>query len=307
MAEPVFGANTQIFWAVVLAIEAFLIIFSNIISIRIFLEKRFTAASKSSYLLVNLTFADLLVGLAAVFNSIEVIAYNKFLFVPCNGIVVNEISLTLAVFASFASLNSLALIALDRTLAIFAPWSFRRAKKRYYFFAITTSWCISLPFAFIMNLADCTNMIRHLLFIVIISSAIIVMIVSYTLIFIKTKLFSTVQSNFSLRNSIRLSKTMQMATCMALGTWLPRFVAGRMGIAARGVVLANVYMALVVLMYSNSFANFFIYALRISQFRKELYKMFQFNMFKMRFSNRIEVQAQRSQENIQERAASSAS
>lgn len=275
MEIPIFGTKTKSFWATLLVAEVVIIFISNILAIKVFLKMRSTPAvsPKSTYLLINLTIADVLVGISAMFNFIEVVEYNEFLFLPCRGIIINEISLTFTVFTTFASLVSLALIALERMLAIFVPFHFRNASKKHYIFAIIVSWCLSVPYLVMRNITDCKNKIRILYFTIIISTAIITIIISYTAIFIKIKFFSTMQPSVTLRHSIKLSKTMQLATLLAVITWLPRFIAGRFGLAGKGVLLANVYMGCVVLMYTNSFLNVLIYTLRMPHFRRELKNM----------------------------------
>lgn len=268
---PTFGTQAKIFWAVVLTVEVVVIMGSNILALKTFLHLMSLAGTpKPTYLLINQTIADLLVGVAVLFNLIEVIGYNQFLFLPCHGVIINEVSLTFTVFTSFASLICLALIALERMLAMIMPFRFHNSSKKNYIIAIVVSWCFSIPYMIIRNMTDCDDPLRHLYFIANITTAILTMVISYTIISIKIKFFTTMQSSIAQMQSINLSKTMQLATIFSVITWIPRFIAGRMGLQRKGVEFANVYMAMVALMYGNSFANVLIYTLRMTRFRREL-------------------------------------
>lgn len=270
MEIPIFGTQTRIFWAVVLTIEIVVIMVSNILAMMIFMRMKLAGTPKSTYLLINLTIADLLVGVSVSFIFIEVIGYNQFLFLPCRGVLINEVSLTFSVFTAFASLVSLALIAFERMCAIYVPFRFRNASKKHYIVAIVVSWCFSIPYMIIRNMTDCDDKLRQFYFIAIITTAILITVISYTAIHIKTKFFFTTQSSIALRHSIKLSKTMRLATILAVITWIPRFIAGRIGLQEKGVAFANLYMGFVVLMFSNSFGNVFIYIFRMARFRREL-------------------------------------
>jgi len=274
MGETKFSYKMQVIWAVLLAIESFLIISCNIVTICIFLKRKFTSASKSAYLIVNLTVADVLVGIAAFFNVMELTYSNEFLFVPCHAKqLVNEMSLSFSVFAGFASLLSLALMALERAAATLIPLYFRRISKRKYNYAIVVSWCMSIPLLIIRNVTDCSHMSRKALSAVIVMTSILIIVVSYTAIFIKMKFFHTMQSSLSTRKHARLSKTMMITTLLALATWIPRLI-GHLAMAT-GTSLANVYMGLVLLTYSNSVANLFVYARRMPKFRQEIKNVLQ--------------------------------
>jgi len=260
-------------WTIVLTTEVILILVSNILAMKIFLQMRLSGTPKSTYLLINLTVADLLIGVAALFNVVELIEFNQFIFRPCKGCFLNDVSSFYSVFVNFASLISLALMALERVLAVLVPFRFRNANKKHYILAISISWCMSLP---VIIVFDC-NYERGQLwfyFTVIMIISILVMLVSYSAIYIKLQFFPDAQPTNSMRHNIKLSKTMRLATLFVLLAWMPRFLSSRLRLIERGELMANVHMGAIVLMHANSFINVVIYTFRLPEFRRELRSIF---------------------------------
>lgn len=271
MENSVFGSKMSKLWVIVLSTEVVLIMISNILAIKVFLRVQLAGTQKSTFLLINLTVADLLVGVSALFNVVEVIGYDQFIFLACHGSTINDASLYFSVFAGIASLISLALVAVERMLAILTPFRFRQAKKRHYIIGIIVSWCLALPVIVI----DCDHKQKNLgiYFAVTIAIAILTMFFSYTAIYVKTKYFCKFKPTNSTRNNIKLSKTMQMTTILVVITWLSRFISGRLELSEKSESLANLHMGFIVLVYANSFVNVIIYTILLPKFRQQLRNM----------------------------------
>ncbi|KAK3737448.1 hypothetical protein QZH41_000168 [Actinostola sp. cb2023] len=275
----------QVVWAVLLAIESFLIISCNIVAIRIFLNKKFVVM-KSSYMLVNLTVADVLqVGISALFTLLEVVFSSEFMFIACKGAPINRIAQSISLFTLFASLISLALMALERFSAIIFPFRFRRVQRKHYLFAIAISWCVSIPLVFLRLINTCSDMkariITNMFVIIVMVLFIAIIVISYAAIFVKNRFFPEIQATISMQKNIKLAKTLMLTTSVAILTWLPRFAAlvlKKLKVG-KGVSEIDISIAFLIIIYSNSFANLLVYTLRMPAFREELKKMFPFKCF----------------------------
>lgn len=283
-------SNAQKVWACLFGIEGFIIICGNALAIRIFMGRKFIIC-KSSYLLINLTVADMLVGFSSFCTLFEVLYASNTMFSSCENPgynQINKISFSFSICTLVAALNSLALMALERALAILIPLRFRRAKTMHYIYCIGLSWLLSM-LVLLKNINDCSqgfvrNLLRSFMMLIIFVS-ISAIVLSYTAILIKVKYRPSLQvknSAIMLRN-IKLSKTLMLTTLVALITWLPRFITY---ILKRGSVSTDhdTSLVLVMIIYSNSIANLFVYAFRMPVFRKELKKM-----IRIITRNRIEV------------------
>ncbi|KXJ29616.1 Acetylcholinesterase [Exaiptasia diaphana] len=216
----------KVFWAVILVIESVLIITGNIMAIIVFLKKNF-AVARSSYMLVNLTIADVLVGVAVFLTFLELTFSSQYMFSACIGETVNRVAQSVSLFAMFASLVSMALTALERMMAILFPFRLRNAKDLHYAVAIAISWCLSVPFVFLRLINVCSDTkarkVTNRLLLILQAVAIITIILSYAAIFVKVRFFPEFQSSSSMKKNIRLAKTLMMTAAIAILTWMPRF------------------------------------------------------------------------------------
>ena len=268
--------SMQVVWCVLFGIESFLIIACNVTAITIFMKKKFRV-SKSCYLIINLTVADVLVGVSAFITLIEIWHEKGTFFTICSGIFLSELSLNFSLFTLLASLTSLAMMAVERALAILIPFRFRRVSGKHYFRAILLSWCVSLAL-FLRHFACSSEITVHifsLYFMFFMIASIVVIIISYSAIAIKRVSSSELNSNISMRNNLRLSRTLMLTTLVALITWVPPYMI--LSVSADINVSYNTALAMGMLIYSNSLANLLVYTVRMPQFRLELKKMFGFN------------------------------
>jgi len=262
-------------WAALLGIESFMIISANVMAIRIFLKKKFII-SKSSYLLVNLTVADIFVGISAFITLLEIQFASEMMFVSCKGNLLNDMSITLSIFTVIASLFSLAMMAFERALAVLTPFRFRQVQNKHYIYGIVMCWVSSLM-VWLKNIDNCSDAviskILRLFMTLVVSLSILTIIVSYSAIFVKVRFLGpAIRSTASMQNSIKLSKTLVLTTLVALLTWMPRYVAYILQ-KQYANTSTNVSIAAVMVIYSNSFANLLVYSLRMPHFRREMKKM----------------------------------
>ena len=215
--------HAQIVWVVVLAIESITIIASNIVAISIFSKRKFVVC-KSAYLLINLTIADALVGVAPLLHLVELIYSTGSSQSEC-GVVINVVSKVYSFFTIMASLSCLALIALERVFATFKPHHHRRIQRRHYMYTITASWCATLVATTFKGITNCISGKIVLVFTsfmtFFVAMCILMIVVPYLAIALKMRFFSSFQSGITQKNNARLSKTLMITTMLAILTTHP--------------------------------------------------------------------------------------
>ena len=123
------------FWSVAILLESVAILVGNVVALRIFLRRKFIA-SKTCFLLINLTVADLLVGLwqTAILIVMKTVPPPYRRGSPLEFI---------KFFIPIVSLPALAVISVERAIAVFKPFRYRVLKKSRYCGVIIASWLIA--------------------------------------------------------------------------------------------------------------------------------------------------------------------
>ena len=133
-------------WFAVLSIECLAIVILNITTIIVFVKQR-QLQRKSTYLIIHLAIADLLVG--AISGPMQVHAIMAECYGKIWDITFSRISLAIRPFFPFASLVNLAFISLERVHATYRPFKHRLIKK----------WVYGLVIAFIYLSTICKSTI----------------------------------------------------------------------------------------------------------------------------------------------------
>ena len=133
-------------WFAVLSVERLAIVILNITTIIVFVKQR-QLQRKSTYLIIHLAIADLLVG--AISGPMQVYAIIAECYGKIWDITFSRISLAIRPFFPFASLVNLAFISLERVHATYRPFKHRLIKK----------WVYGLVIAFIYLSTICKGTI----------------------------------------------------------------------------------------------------------------------------------------------------
>ncbi|XP_032234835.2 sphingosine 1-phosphate receptor 3 [Nematostella vectensis] len=244
-------------------VEAVLIIFANSLALAAFLSKTFRV-KKSTYFLINLTVADLMVGTSVIFlsvyhaSSIKAGAYNRasnaFRFVALN-----------------ASLCSFTAISVERAYAVLAPFRHRLLGKKPYIIGIAMTWV----YAFVSASRQILQLSSKMLLAVLINLALFilgVLVVCYLTICIKVKFFTPLPSRRQNSNA-KLTVTLFLMTFVSLLCFLPS-----VAIASHEILINNgddnkldIHFAWPIL-YINSFINVLVYSFRMEDFKRELHR-----------------------------------
>ena len=268
------------FWNVCFGVTAVTIIICNFLSIFVLLKR--TLRKRSHYLLIDLAIADLLVGLFTIpIYMMAVISGGKL--VP--RLVLDCVDM----FTGLCSIFTLTVIALERLHAIARPLRHRQLSSHSYLIAMVTPWILSLTVASTRVLLYFSVMKNQQFVIVItVSLATPLLITCTAYCGIWRKQASRLQNEVRGRSDARLSKTLFLITGTFVLTWLPFQVlniVSNMCVSCRNIPIVVVFV-IKLLQFGNSFVNFFIYCLRMQDYRKAISELLFFSCTNRRSRHR---------------------
>ena len=258
-------------WFAVLSIECLAIIILNITTIIVFVKQR-QLQRKSTYLIIHLAIADLLVG--AISGPMQVYAIMAECYGKIWDITFSRISLA---FFPFASLVNLAFISLERVHATYRPFKHRLIKK----------WVYGLVIAFIYLSTICKGTIEivtdwPLNSIWVYSSYFILLVfmcLCYISIYIKVRCSRQHQLHGAagLRER-KLTSTSFLVTSASLLTFLPLTIWESMiFLHVMSIPNWSTYLqiggTILTLFLANSLINPILYAVRMPEFRVGISKL----------------------------------
>ena len=269
-----FPTSSCIPWCAVLSIECLVIVILNITTITVFVKQR-QLQRKSTYLIIHLAIADLLVG--AISGPMQVHAFMAFCYEEVWDITFSIISFAIRPFFVFASLVNLAFISLERVHATYRPFKHRLIKK----------WLYSLVIAFIYLSTICKGTIEivtdwPLNSIWVFSSyfiLLVLMCLCYISIYIKVRCSRQHQLHgvAGLRER-KLTSSLFIVTFASLLTFLPVLIWESM-IFLHNISIPNWSTYLQIggttrtLFLANSLINPILYAVRMPEFRVGILKL----------------------------------
>ena len=215
--------NAELFlWIAVFAVEFLVIIIGNTISIFAFWKLR-SILKRTYYLLMNLTIADITVGLCV----IRLVTSN-ILRLQTNEDTKWARYIAMDVLSGTASITYLLLIAAERFFAIAFPFRHRVLTKRMYAYCIAAVWITSVLITMITTMPEVfRNSVLASISRLILASFTVICLISicslYTLIYMYV--FSR-KENPRLRRdkrkqNKRLAKTLFIVTMLTLTAWIP--------------------------------------------------------------------------------------
>ena len=270
-----------IIWLTVFTAEFVAIVTVNLLAIILFIKNR-NLRTRSMYLVISLTVADMLVGvLSGGFHE-------YVLLLQCGLIKLNlswKVIIPLAIFFyvfPLVSLTNIPMISLERFHATFRPFRHRLIKRWVYVVAIAVVWVFPLIVSVILGVENLYFYGYHVYIIEsFILLCLIVTFVSYTSIFFKFRFGAHPQRHCAaaLRQR-KLTVTLFITTLVSLLLWLPcniyLLVAWSTDILnspsfKESIDLAN---SLSFLLYANSLVNPIIYTIRMPDLKKALLSLF---------------------------------
>ena len=223
----------------------------------------------TTYLIINLAVADLLVG--AVSGPMHI--YHTLTFKPDSGFSWKKFTVMFFehIFDDCSLLN-LALLSLERLHATLFPFRHSRMTNWIYLKTAVCIWLLTLVVAsataaLVLTDLKAAKFVWSSLMIIVLSTV----IVSYTIIFFNVKRNAPPQLSGAGASDRKLTATLFVVTALSTLSILPWFFYGVLG--ERGFntlspkALFNIHHSVFVLFYANSFVNPIIYTLRMQEFR----------------------------------------
>ena len=277
----ILSSSECIIWFTVFTAEFVAIITVNLLAIILFIKNR-GLRTRSMYLVISLTGADMLVG-------VQTGSYAQFDFLRgCRLIKLNlstEVIISLSVFYyffPFVSLTNIAVISLERFHATFRPFRHRLMKRWVFLVAIAVVWVLSIITLVVVGI-EYSLMTRHPLYL---SASycclcLIVTFVSYTSILFKFRFGAHPQRHCAaaLRQR-KLTVTLFITTLVSLLLWLPYNIFLLVDWSSdilKSLSLQedfHLFYSLIFLFYANSLVNPILYTIRMPDFKKALLSLF---------------------------------
>ena len=277
----VVSSSECIIWFTVFTAESVAIVTVNLLSIILFIKNR-NLRTRSMYLVISLTVADMLVGVLSG-------GYVQFFFLQeCSLIKLNlswEVIIRLAIFFNvfpLVSLTNIAMISLERFHATFRPFRHRLIKSWVYVVAIAVVWVFPVIVLVIFGV-EVLYLIGYHLYIVesYCLLCLIVTFVSYTSILFKFRFGAHPQRHCAaLLRQRKLTVTLFITTLVSLLLWLPFNIYVLVGWSTDNLNPLSYKerfdssYSLRFLFYANSLVNPILYTIRMSDFKKALLSLF---------------------------------
>ena len=269
------SSSECITWFAVFLTVSVAIVIVNLLSIILFM-KNTNLRTRAMYLVINLTVADMFVGVISfLYAIIQLYASRKCAIVKI--FLTSKETMTMAfLFCWFplTSLTSIAVISLDRLHATFRPFRHRFITENVYWVTIFAIWVLPAMVSVTLQLfVAFWNELQWYYFPLWESYSclcLFVICVSYSSIVVQFLLGAKPQQHGAAANRQRkLTITLFIMTIVSLLMWLPFVIAASSRL--KSVRLRKTFGALFL---ANSFVNVVVYTIRMPEFRKAILELF---------------------------------
>ena len=291
MVSRSFSSTECSTWNAVFLTITVAVVIVNLISIIIFVKNSYLR-TRSMYLVINLTVADMFVGgIATFFVVFHFLLYgcevgSKFRFRSEQILVALEwqyflVLVMIDVWIPLTSVTGIAVISLDRMHAMFRPFKHRNIKKWTYGVTIAGVWILTamilIPFPLIRLYGNLQQQWQLLFPFYLWRSycclCLVVICVSYTSIALKFWCGTRPPSHGAANRQRKLTVTLFIMTIVSLLLWLPYVISTFLSLTVIHS-LSSLKLSFILLYHTNSLVNPIIYTIRMPEFRKALLKLF---------------------------------
>ena len=291
MVSRSFSSTECSTWNAVFLTITVAVVIVNLISIIIFVKNSYLR-TRSMYLVINLTVADMFVGgIATFFVIFHFLLYgcevgSEFRFRSEQILVALEwqyflVLVMIDVWIPLTSVTGIAVISLDRMHATFRPFRHRNIKKWAYGVTIAGVWILTamivIPFPLIRLYGNLQQQWQLLFPFYLWRSycclCLVVICVSYTSIALKFWCGTRPPSHGAANRQRKLTVTLFIMTIVSLLLWLPYVISTFLSLTVIHS-LSSLKLSFILLYHTNSLVNPIIYTIRMPEFRKALLKLF---------------------------------
>jgi len=242
----------------------------NTVSITAFMKTK-PRRKHTHYFLINLSIADFMVG------ALSVPLFISYLVHPetwTQSLMLPMIHSTVDILSGLASVFTLAIVSLERLLAVSIPFKYRMIPRKAYFCCVAATWCLAGCVAAI-SIAFYLRIVRESFYTtVILSLSLSLTVACFAYIAI---IFKINQKNNSAKDKKdltverRLSMTLLCVTAIFVLSWLPfQLIFILVHFCKTCVFSVNTVFFIKLLHYSNSFMNAAVYTFRIPEFKEAI-------------------------------------
>ena len=254
-------------WSCALALEAVFIFLGNLFTIVLSTFNKKLRNKKSLYLVMNMAFADLVLGGASLPLFVYLITATRsrlyFSAFPTFLKIIFTVS-------SMASFTTAALISAERFYAVFWPLKHRTLSTRQYKLVILMAWTLAILFSTAYILLFRLSLRAVFAFATLYGLLLIVTFCGLNIVIwrkIQQKSVSCYQNRqMQIR---RLTKALSLVSVGTLSSWIPAIIFYLLRFFGQNTSL-NILLAIYFIHFSSSFINPMMYALRIPEFRQDL-------------------------------------
>ena len=255
-------------WSCALASEAVVTVLGNLLTIVLFTFNKKLRAKKSLYLVINMAFADLVLGGASLPLFVYLITATRsrlyFSAFPTFLKIIFTVS-------SMASFTTAALISAERFYAIFWPLKHRTLSTRAYKLVILMAWTLATLFSTAYILLFRLSPGAFYAFATLYGLLLIVTICGLNIVIWRKIQQKSVPCYQNRHMQIqRLTKALSLVSVGTLSSWIPAIIFHLLKFFCQNTSL-NILLFTYFIHFSSSFINAMVYALRIPEFRQGLH------------------------------------
>ena len=272
-------------WLAVLILECLAIVILNIITMIVFVKQR-QPQRQSTYLIIHLSIADLLVGtVSGPLQIARSLIYCDLQNIPdSNNLWFIYLKFALLHLFSFTSLVNLVFVSLERLHATFRPFKHRFVKKWIYEVIITVIWLTTIAresVQIVLKENGISNIyINSSLYLPFYLISVFLICVCYILIVVKVRCSRHPHHHgaASLRER-KLTSTSLIVAFVSLLIWLPLIIYSILYSSQKFPKLSlhsffHIRMTSLLIFLINSIVNPVIYAMRMPEFRASVSQIF---------------------------------
>ena len=263
--------------------ECVAIVTLNVITIIVFIKNR-NLRKRSTYLVINLAVADMLIAGAATYD----LFYN-FGAIYCNVWKYKSIDpwadyvvFTLIRLFPLSSLTNIAAISVARLHATLRPFRHRLIKKWVYALIIAIVWVTAGLLSIAVTVLSAFKDLSYFFYLLnsFIAICLLVICISYASIIIKVRCGAQPQHHGAASRERKLTMTLLIVTVVSVLLYLPLIIFSFLSYTTdvttsmSNVTYARLYNTLIILFDANSLVNPILYAIRLPEYRSAVLALF---------------------------------